>query len=723
MDDLSHLPPTAAACVAEQQRDDDILPGIEMSETSQPSQPTPTNSGTRTNILPSSGAGHRKMKMTKVPSKNRSHRTLMPPPRSIFLEKSIASVAEFLRPSSVPVSVSPESLDTSFKPHATLLRKTTLDSFDLNRYLFGYKPLAKVHAVLAATLLSVADIDHKSFPMSPALRSAAMFVAGNAHRSIYTMTYAAQLKGISRSRPPSEGIMGDMVLKGLHLSERESAALDFAQELSWPTAAVSEATRRRLHDADSESNGRLERIITGTSAYAAFVSCLTSVIDVELAHGAVQYAIKHLEGLQWKRGAVNVGFEYDQHDFGAPTSAPSKQHRKRERLSLTRQHERGNRNRSGRTRSRGIRRVSHFFTASLMGPKCITDANKATENWMKTACIPPSGQLFDINDEIYSLFGFHPYYFSTVATENENTRRAFLFGAKELLFGEREIPRRLKFIICYVLSSGKERRRIVDSESSRSFEKPGVHNGHSITSVYSLRTYDSLSIMSAQAAFLACKYGAHPSELIAATDVSRVRSAMERYLQYQDLNLSPHTIGFPLTKRDCAAVLVAHSLLAESPCVEEVELRAFECIFVMPVKGSDQGNRASRRALLEIIGAASMWCALERYATGTLAFDIDFTSNMLFSGSRAEPAIIQFCRSSEGRKIGLSLAAHAGMDDLRGRSNSRASRTTSLRPNAKRGKRVYQKRTSSALNSTSRMARIFSTGNTDLVSEQASTAS
>lgn len=605
-------------------------------------------------------------------------------------------------------------MDTAFKAHSSLLRKITMDPFELNRYLFAYKPLAKVTAVLSTALLAVVDIDQKSFPMSLGLRTAALFVSGNAHRNVYVMTFAAQLKSIMKSRPSTEAILPAMVLEGQHLSEKEIAALDFAQEVSSPNATVSESTRRRILDADAESDGRLERLVSGVSAYGSFLSCLTSTMDIELSHAAIQYATNNLQGLPWKSSGapVNVGFmDDDMADFdstNAQTPLSSSKYRpKRERLSLTRNYDRHTRDRTTRSRSRGIRRVSQFFTSSLMGPKTLTDVNRITENWMKSANVPPAGQLFDINDEIHALFGFHPFYFSTAAMEGEVMRRAFLFGAKELLFEEKEVSKRVKFIICYVLSSGKERRRILDSDHSRSFEKQGVHNGHSISSVYTTRAYDSLSIMSAHAAFLACKYGATPAELVAASDGSRVRSAMERYTHQQSANLSSYSIGFPLTKRDCAAILIAHSLLQETVQISDVDLRLFESTYGSAMKNNEYSSRPSRRAFLEIIGTASMWSAFERYATGSLAFDIDCSSNMVFGSGRAEPTISEFVQSMEGRKIGLSLSASECRDVTRVRSDSKASRTSSLRPSMKKNRRLYRKRTSSALNTGTRMGRIF----------------
>lgn len=564
--------------------------------------------------------------------------------------------------------------------------------------------------------------------MSPALRTAVMYVVANAHRNVYVMTYAAQLKSIHRSRPAAESILPQIVLEGRHLTELEVTALDFAQEISSPNAFVSEGTRKRLLDVHPQSDGRLERLVSATAAYAAFMSCLTSLVDLQLTHPAIQYASNNLQGLPWKTSAapINVAFHHDEiTDFAsdARPGASSKYRPKRERLSLTRNYDRHvDRTSSSRSRPRAIRRVSQFFTSSLMGPRTVSDVNRVTENWMRMAGVPPAGQLFDMNDEIYSIFGFHPYYFSTAAMEGEATRRAFLFGAKELLFGEREIPKRLKFIICYVISSGKERRRILNSEHSRSFEAQGVHNGHSITSVYSQRTYDSLSIMSAHAAFVACKYGAKPCELVAASDASRVRSAMDRYSKQASHNMSSRSVSFPLTRRECAAVLVAHALLKETPRIDAPDLMAFEKSFRMSVKGIDQGNRPSRRALLEIIGTASMWSAFERYAAATLAFDIDCTSNMVFGTGRAEPTIIEFCRSDNGRKIGLSLVANESRDGNRVRSDSRASRTSSLRPNMKTSNHIYRKRTSSALHSSNRVGRMFGCNHSEIQSDFSSIA-
>lgn len=667
----------------------------------------PSETETRDNSKP-----HR-MYTNSSAAKKRPLRRLVPPTRSVFMDKTSASVTNFLRPALVPVGYSPESVDPSFKPHRHLLRKITLDDFDLNRYLFAYKPLARVNAVLAATFLNISACDQKSCAMSAALRSAIMYIVGNSHRSLYVMTYAAQLKCSARSQPAAEGVLPAMVLEGKGLSDVEVAALDYVQELSSMAAAVSDTTREKIIQEGELNDGKLERVVTGTSAYGAFLSCLTSTIDIELTHSSIQYATLHLEPLPWKASGspVNVDFVNDDiTDFGSGNGKPvsSKYKPKRERLSLTRNYDRHARAKQGsRMRPRGIRFVSNFFSSAL-GSKVSTDVGKTTESWMKAAGVPGSGNLFDMNDDIFTLYGFHPFYFSTAAMENEITRRALLFGVKELLFKETDVPLRLKFIICYVLSSGKERRRIVDPENSRSFEKRGIHNGHSINSVYAERKYDALSIMSAHAAFLACKYGARPAELVAATDASRVRSAIERYVAQGDKPaFSTHGLNFPLSQKDCAAVLIAHSLVKESARISENDLSTFANSFNM--RHNRDGELKGQSALMEIIGAGSMWSCLERYAVGTLGFDIDCTSNMVFGMGRAESTISNFCLTNDGKRIGLSLGANENRDKARSGSDDNTPRGTAKQANNNAGnlKKGSKKRTSSALSSSSRVGRLF----------------
>ncbi|CAN8075139.1 unnamed protein product [Agarophyton chilense] len=648
--------------------------------------------------------------VTDTPHRAHFVRALLPPPSSHMLHHNCASITQFLRPVTLPIDCVPESTDAAFKPHANLLRRVTLHHFELNRYLFAYKPLARVHAVMAATLLGPAHLDSNNFPMSPLLRTAVMYLAGNSYRNVYVMTYAAQLKSIHRSTPPAQGIMPSVLLKGLHLPKSQLIALDYAQQLLSDDYAVSDATSKRFIDTQPNDASDLDRYIAATCAYGAFLSSLTSTLDLELTHAAIQYASTNLQGLPWKSSSapLNVGFTDDELDqFGssnANSTFGAKPKPMKERFSLHNNYHRHSQN--AKSRSRAVRKVSHFLSYSLMAPKIIGDVNRITKSWMSSAQIPLPGELFECNDFICHAFGFEPFYFSTQAMASESMRRAFLFGCTELLFSERDVPRRLKFVLCYVLSSGRERQRI-DTEHTKSFERQGLHNGRSITSVYKQRPYDALSIMSAHAAYLACKYGSCAAELVAATDVSRVRGAMERYNNRCDLNMHTRLVDFPLPKRDCAAVLLAHALLQESPCIPEEELFTFEACFGLS-KDANQASRNSRRAFLEVLGTSCMWSSLERYATGVLAFDIDCTSNLVFGKGRAEPTITEFCQSIEGKKIGLSLAVGDDGKLVRTRSDPKATRAQSLRSAARSKKRLHRKRTSSVLSTGLRVARMFS---------------
>lgn len=645
--------------------------------------------------------------------KKRPVRRLVPPARCVFSDETNASITDYLRPALVPTGCSPEAVDPSLKAHKNLLQKVTVDDFDLNRYLVCYKPLARVNAVLATTLLAVTEVEQKSFPMSPVLRSAAMYIVGNACKSLYVMTFATQLKACSRSLPAAEGVLPAVVLEGKGLSDVEVAALDFVQQLSSTSATISDATRKGLYPDKMRADGKLERVVAGTAAYGAFLSCLTSTIDIELTHGAIQYATLQLDGLPWKASGspINVNFANDDiTDFGTGNGTGSSKYKpKRERLSMTRNYDRHAHHRLGsHGRARGMRLVSQFLS-TLGGAKFLMDIGKTTENWMTSSGVPSAGRLFDMNDEIFALFGFHPFYLSTTAMGGETMRRALVYGAKELLFRETEITTRLKFIICYVLSSTKERRRIVDSENSRSFEKRGIHNGHSINSVYSERTYDALSIMSAHAAFLGYKYGAGPAELVAASDVSRVRSASEQYKrQTGNSNRSRQGLKFPLSRKECAAVLIAHSLVKDNVSISKEDLKIFSDSFVgTRFYGLDQ-ETAGQRALMEIIGAASMWSCLERYAVATLGFDIDFSSNMVFGEGRAEDAISSFCVSTVGRNIGLSLGASEKREMVPDTPNENTCLNPSVPTKTNNGiKEAFKKRTSSALSSSSRIGRMF----------------
>lgn len=630
-------------------------------------------------------------------------------------------VRAFLAPSAVPRGCAPESTDVGFRAHVGLLRRLTLDVFDINRWLFVYRPLARVNAVLEVALLGVVEEGKGGWGVGGVLRSAAVYVAGNACGSVYVAALACEMKSVMKARPAAEGCLPEAVLHGAGLTEREVAALDFAQEVVGLGSAVSEGTRRAMLDADADNDGKIERHVAGVAAYGAFLSRLTGAIDAELTYDAVQYASHNLQGLPWKpsgghfriEAMDDVGLDgaFQDDTAGGGGSASAKKTRSVAGvMGIRRSGRERNRDRHGsRARRGGVRRVSHFLTSSFTAPKTIADAVKATEAWMKLADMPAPGQIFEMKDAINRAWGFEPFYLSTAAVAGENMRRALLYGAKELLFEEKDISKRIKFIVCYVLSTGQEQARLERQIRVNGGDPSRVDVVmQSSASIYARRDYDALSIMSAHAAFLACKNGSTPGELAAAVDFPRVRAAMDRYLQHKDQNLTSFPLGFPLTKKDCAAVLVAHSLVSTPPKITDETLAAFEAAYGSEVRPGNRGGRTCHSAFLEIVGAGSMWSALERYAVATLAFDIDPTSAIVFGTGRAESIIVNFARSSVGREIGLSL----GLDEIRGtrsRADSKASRMSSMRVSvAAKSKRGYGKRSSSVLSAgTTRVVRML----------------
>lgn len=169
--------------------------------------------------------------------------------------------------------------------------------------------------------------------------------------------------------------------------------------------------------------------------------------------------------------------------------------------------------------------------------------------------------------------------------------------------------------------------------------------------------YDSVAIITAHAAFLACRHGATTAELVAAVDEDKVREAMQRYMAQpeDDTDVLSYPIGFPLTKRDCATVLLVHAISKSPPQITAEHIEWLESSFSSSPKARGRGGRSCHRATLEIIGAVSMWALLERHCAAALTFDIDLSANLYFSGGPAEPAITDFARGPVGREIGLRL--------------------------------------------------------------------
>ncbi len=634
-----------------------------------------------------------------------------------------ASVTNFLSSSALGKNDLPENADSTFKPHISLLRRTTLHNFDLNRYLFVYKPLAKIHSILGVQLLNVVDTDSRHSVMSPLLRSVAMYVAANAHRSVFGMVMACEMKAAFKSRPAAEDIMPDVVLSGEGLSEQEIAGVDFVQDVSSDFARVSEDTKRRVIDGSTESDGQLERLLAGVAAYAAFISRLSAVIDFELTYETVQFATQNLQSLPWRPSGGHFLIESLENDVDDPFSLDSVSGSARQRLVKVRRsarvHHRGGSGRQDRRSSLGhnTHRISNFFTSSITAPRMNAEVTRAAEHWMRAALIPPPGQIFEINDLVMKMFGFEPFYFSTTVMVCENMRRAFVLAAKEMLFQEKEVSKRTKLIVCYVLAKGSEKAR-ADANAKQTKTEHGAARAR-VRSMLSAGTgngaaseYDALSLMSAHAAFLACKHGATPAELVAAADIAVVRAAVERAAARDTEGaVTPDgEEGVLLSKRDVAAAALAHAMAGRPARIDASLLRTFEDAFGSPLKRSARGGRICHRALLEVVGAGCMWAAMEKFACAALSFDIDMTSNMMFANGRAEPTITDFATSPVGKDVGLSLLTEE-VTETKTRRESKLGRMSSLMSNgfSSANRSPYKKRTSSSPSTKpARVARMLS---------------
>lgn len=642
------------------------------------------------------------------PPEPRKRRPLFPPP-PFRTPDPRASLSVFLAPSALPKDCRPESTDITFKAHLSLLRRLTLDPFEAhNRYFFVHKPLARVNAVLATALFNIPAVDnHAAGAMSPDLRAAVMYIACNSQRSVYGMAFAGQMKSLYKSGPAADGLLGDLIINGGGgLSLREIAALDFAQELAASPPAITEATRRRLIDDLDIEDQHLERQVAGVVSYSTFMSRAFGALDVELSYDAVKYASTNLShGLLWNSAGRH--FSPDSiDDFTEP--------------------ERNSRRESGRIRGGVSKRIPNFISSSVTLPRLLSEANRTQDSWMRAAWIPKAGKLLEMNDCIKASFGFHPFYLSVSAVLGEPMRRALLFGAKELLFLEGEISRRLKFIVCYVSSVCLGRSRQQSStknaisfagrgkpprptpRSTTSVDVPvtasreqvlephgsdqsqlDVSNSPKVPSVEDVDAasapvpapvpvpvpvpvpiatstsaetqigYDPIAIITAHAAFLACRYGATAAELSAAVDEKKVQEAMQRYAAQSDddADMVAYPLGFPLTKKDCAVVLLAHAMAKSPPEITTEHIQYIESAFGRsPFAQRARGGRTCHRATLEVVGATSMWALLERYCAAAVTYDIDFSANLYFSGGAAEPVITHFACSPTGREIGLALS-------------------------------------------------------------------
>lgn len=193
--------------------------------------------------------------------------------------------------------------------------------------------------------------------------------------------------------------------------------------------------------------------------------------------------------------------------------------------------------------------------------------------------------------------------------------------------------------------------------------------------------YDGLSIMTAHAAYLACKHGATPAELKAAADYEVVKEAIAKTTTWDNDNNENDEIDSAdanQVRRDLAAAGLAHAMATRPGRVGADVLRAFERAYGSTLKKTARGGRLCHRALLEVIGAGSMWAALERLACGALSFDTDLTSNMMFGAGRAEPCIMEFAQSAVGEDVELTLQIDEVTDIRNNGNNARIGRRSSL---------------------------------------------
>lgn len=483
--------------------------------------------------------------LLSTPGALRRVRSLYPPPPFRNPDPR-SSLSAFLATSALPADCLPESVDVTFKAHLALLRRLTKDPFEAhNRFLFVYKPLARANAVLAGALLSVPEADIVSSGgigsgMSTELRAAVMYVACNSFRSVYGMAFAGQMTSVYKSGPPPEGLLSAAIINGLGLSPEENAALDFAQELSAVHPAALDSSLRLVMSGgglgNAEPRQQLERQVAGVVSYAAFMCRLMGALDVELSYEAVKYAAGNLShSLQWGSTGRHFNFEGIEdaaNDLGAVREAPPRR-----------------------------RRLPHLVSSSVTMPRLLSEANRSQDGWLKGAWIPKPGKLLEMNDCIKSCFGFYPFYLSVGAVQSEALRRALLFGCKELLFGDGETSRRLKFLVCYVTSYKRgELGETGDNQrptprSTFCVDAPFVTPRRRLPRRGSLdmileeedcppmkpsnpkQEYDPAGIITAHAAFLATRYGATAAELLAAVDEKKVREAMDRYLAQVSLTL------------------------------------------------------------------------------------------------------------------------------------------------------------------------------------------
>lgn len=548
-------------------------------------------------------------------------RGFSPPPKYHSVDPH-ASIALVLQPSALPRGCKPESVDLGFKAHMALIGRMTVGGFDkVMRYLFLYKPLARAYAVLIPILMGVPSIDGGRGALNCDMRSMVFYTAANELGSVYGMAYAARSKSVfSKGKAANDKHITEKITYGKDMTEKDEIAIAFARQICSSPPQVTESSRDDLLKWSLISRGRAEREIAGVSCIASFMAKMFGVLDIEMDYMSFKYCTTHLGKLGWHAGAhlKIASIEEDMFEEANNIGAP-KNHTKR---------------------------LSRFFSSTLTAAKNVKEVKRESEEWMKKAKMPPRGKDSEpaMQEIIEMLFGFQPFYLCKQAHVSEDSRRAFIYAAKELLFHENELSRSLKFMVCYVIARCEEKK--IDRTDGRA-DPPVVPLPQGV------------DIVTAHAAYLAHRYGAGRDALEKCIDRNFLRRSMKRYIADEKLNRPPHSCV--LTKKECAALLCAHSLSTSPPDIRKEEVEFMIAGFGNPAKRRQRGGRACHQAILETIGAASFWALVQRYSAATQAFDMKGDRNAFYN--ICEDPARDFAEGPIGRHIGMNFVKDPSASD------------------------------------------------------------
>ena len=530
-----------------------------------------------------------------------------------------ASIAMVLQPSALPRGCKPESVDLGFKAHMALISRMTIGGFDkVMRYLFLYKPLAKAYAVLVPVLMGVPTIDSGRGALSSESRNLVFYAAANQLGSVYGMAYAARSKSVFSNGKSSTDKHTDKITFERELTDKDELSIKFAREICATPTKVTEEAREKISRWSLLSRGRAEKEIAGVSGTCAFFAKMYGALDIEMDYVSFKYCTTHLGQLGWNAGS----------------------HLKISSIEEDMFEESNNIAQSAKPQTK---RISRFFHSSLSAAKNVREVKRESEEWMKKANMPPRGKDSEpaMREIIEMLFGFQPFYLSKQAHVNEDSRRAFIFAAKELLFYENELTRSLKFMVCYVVTRCEQRR--TDNETSEGSGSEENQNRPRTPS----GAEEGVDIVAAHAAYLAHRYGAGRDALEVCTNREYLRRSMKKYLADEKRGRSTHSC--PLTKKECAALLMAHSLAMSPPELTKEEVEYMIAGFGNPSKRRQRGGRSCHQAILEVIGAVSYWALIQRYSAATQAFDMKGDRSG-FYGISDDPAR-EFVEGPIGRQL------------------------------------------------------------------------